>query len=130
MYNDFIYLLIYSFLETNAKPKQPQTTVSKSTKPSVGLTPSHGAPLNPSPMTSKESEIASWSKEQVQSWLDDKDLAAVKTKIASYCDGKHLLQMYRQFQRSPGFFEKGLKDDLLLDFNNIIKFLTALDGLL
>ncbi|XP_072031839.1 uncharacterized protein [Amphiura filiformis] len=122
--------------DTKAKPKQ--ITSNGTSKPQIT---SNGQQISsasngqqtpsarPPTKTPKESEIASWSKDQVQSWLDDKDLEAVKIQVASYCDGKHLLQMYWQFRRSPSFFETGLKNDLNLDFHSIIKFITALDDL-
>ena len=110
------------------EPSSNDPTQVNKQQQSIGCTRQSSIESLPKP-TYQPPSCVSWSKEEVQSWLDDNNLEDVKIQISSYCDGRHLYQMYRQLQRSPTFFETGLRNDLHLDFHAIIKFLTALEEL-
>lgn len=66
-----------------------------------------------------------WTKEQVQSWLGDIDMSELAKQL-DYCNGTHLVQMYRQCKACPEYFHSALRTDLKMDFHAVLRFTTAL----
>ncbi|XP_072031673.1 uncharacterized protein [Amphiura filiformis] len=69
-----------------------------------------------------------WSTDQFQTWLKEIGLEGL-TQQLEYCDGKHMVQMYRQYQSCPEYFHSTLRADLKMDFHAVLKFTTALHQL-
>jgi hypothetical protein len=67
----------------------------------------------------KLKEILNWSKEDVNKWLNEKEICTGLRNLVFKCDGKLLHELYLIKLESPDFFFKSLKTKNLMLNNSI-----------
>ncbi|XP_072025529.1 uncharacterized protein [Amphiura filiformis] len=73
-----------------------------------------------------KTQSSDWSKDDVQSWLRDKDLSALCDKFSAF-NGKHLRRMHSKCAKDDEKFEEELKRDYKLNAAHCTQFIVALE---